>query len=58
MQSLDDFIADLRSDVDKFEADYKRQAALTPEKYPLTFGEGNEGMWYEMFFSFIETGEA
>ncbi len=51
--SLDDFLAELRGEVDAFEKWWREQHAKTPEHYPLEFNKDNEGMWTEQFVYFI-----
>ena len=55
--SLDKFIAELRTDVDRFEAAYRARVAENPEHYPLEMEEGNEGLWLEFFSDFVRGGE-
>lgn len=56
-QSIDDFMAELRADVDKFETDYRKKAEENPEHYPLEMKDGNEGMWFECFLTYAQTGQ-
>ncbi|MFP3637889.1 hypothetical protein [Paraburkholderia sp. SIMBA_054] len=57
-QSLESFLAELRTDVDRFEKAYRAKVAEIPEHYPLTMVDGNEGLWFEFFTTFVTTGEA
>lgn len=56
-KSLDDFMAELRTNAEKFEAAYRAKAAATPELYPLSIPDDNAGLWLEFFIGFVETGE-
>jgi hypothetical protein len=51
-QSLDEFIADLKEDIKKFEADYRKHHAVEPDHYPLEFPLNNSGLWFEFFTDF------
>lgn len=55
--SLDEFMTELRTKVDQFEADYRQEASENPEQYPLTMENGNEGLWIEFFFDFFQRCE-
>jgi hypothetical protein len=57
-QSLDSFLAEIRKDVDRFEQAYRAKVAENPEHYPLELDSGNEGLWLELFMTFVTTGEA
>lgn len=56
-QTLDSFMAELRADADKFEAAYRKKAEENPEYYPLEMRSGNEGMWFEFFMTYAQSGE-
>lgn len=50
-------MAELRADADKFEAAYRKKAEENPEYYPLEMRSGNEGMWFEFFMTYAQSGE-
>lgn len=55
-QSLDEFMAEIKSDVVKFEAAYRAKAMANPEHYPLTLQANNKGLWFEFFMTFCTDG--
>ncbi|MCW5156385.1 MULTISPECIES: hypothetical protein [Burkholderia cepacia complex] len=56
-QSLDQFVAEVQKDITGFAAAYKKKAEEMPELYPLTIEDGNEGMWFEFFQIYCQSGE-
>lgn len=55
-QSLDEFMAEIKDDVAKFEAAYRAKAMANPEHYPLTLQANNKGLWFEFFMIFCTDG--
>lgn len=53
---LTDFAAEIRRDIDAFEAAYRAKAAANPEQYPLTLPADQEGLWFEFFLYYCQTG--
>ena len=47
--SLDQFLAELRADVDRFESTWRQEHEKDPEAFPLIFPEENAGGWWEQF---------
>lgn len=48
-QTLTDFIAEMRQDLELFEKAYNASHRLNPEHYPLEMADGQEGLWFEFF---------
>lgn len=55
--SLEQFVAELKIDIEKFEAAYRAKHEKNPEHYPLALTEDNEGLWFEFFITYCQTGE-
>lgn len=55
-QSLDQFVDEIRADIEKFAADYRRQHAVNPDHFPLVMPEDNAGVWLEFFVDFMTSG--
>ena len=56
--SLDEFMKELRANVDGFESAYRKNVEAKPDHYPLILQDGNEGLWQEFFYQYMQTGEA
>lgn len=52
---LTEFAAEIRRDIDAFEAAYRAKAEASPEIYPLTLPAGQE-VWFEFFLDYRQTG--
>lgn len=52
--TLEEFIAEMKKDIDKFEVNWRKQNVAKPEHWPM---EMNEGDWYEQFLMFEASGE-
>jgi len=52
--SLDEFLAEMRRDMDTFERSWKKNAEKTPEQWPLKMKPGD---WYDQFIIFESSGE-
>lgn len=52
-QSLDQFVEEVKADIEAFEADYRAHHAKNPEHYPLELGDDNAGLWGEFFIDFM-----
>lgn len=50
--SLDYFIAELKDDIKKFEADYRKHHAEEPDHFPLELPFNDSGLWFEFFTDF------
>lgn len=50
--SLDQFADEVRSSIEAFVADYRKNHEQNPEQYPLELPTGQEGLWYEFFMDF------
>ncbi|HHX6290040.1 TPA: hypothetical protein ACVGJS_003626 [Pseudomonas aeruginosa] len=55
-QSLDQFVEEMKQDLEAFAAQYRKSHAENPEHYPLVLGDDNAGLWLEFFTGFV-TGE-
>lgn len=55
-QSLDQFVEEVRADIEGFAAEYRAQHAANPEHYPLELGDNNAGLWIEFFVDFMTRG--
>jgi hypothetical protein len=51
--NLDQFVTDMKIDIEAFAADYRAEHAVNPEQYPLELGDDNAGLWVEFFMDFI-----
>ena len=51
---FEDFIVELKQDVDEFESYWKENHKADPIGFPMEFGKDNEGMWFEQFIAFFE----
>jgi hypothetical protein len=52
-QSLEQFVAELKANVDEFSIDYLKGNAANPEHYPLELGGDNAGLWFELFIDYV-----
>lgn len=52
-QTLEQFIAEVKVDIEAFAADYRASHAANPEHYPLELGDNNDGLWLEFFTEFM-----
>lgn len=55
-QNLDQFVADIKTDIEAFAADYRARHEENPEHYQLELGDNNSGLWIEFFVDFITRG--
>lgn len=55
-QTLDEFVAELRRDVDAFEKWWREQNSKNPEHFEMSFPEENSGIWFEQFLYFMTEG--
>lgn len=51
--TLDQYVQQLKKDVEEFEAMWRKNHATRPQEWPLSMGEGD---WYEQFLMFESTG--
>jgi hypothetical protein len=56
--SLEDFVEEMKGDIDKFADAWRKKNAENPEYYPMSFGKDNDGMWFESFMTFCQSSEA
>ena len=52
--TIEDFVASIRGDIAKFEANWKAQAKVDPKNWPAVM---NEGDWYDQFLIFEASGD-
>jgi hypothetical protein len=52
-QTLDQFVAEVKRDIEAFAADYRASHAANPEHFPLELGDDNAGVWLEFFMDFM-----
>lgn len=53
--SLDEFLVELKKDVDSFEKTWRDGNKRNSKFYPLELGEENDGLWYEQFITYLST---
>lgn len=51
--SLEEFVTEVKAEIEAFAAEYRAQHAENPEHYPLALGDDNEGLWAEFFMDFM-----
>lgn len=56
-QSLEQFVAEVKADIEGFAADYRAQHAAAPEQYPLELNSDNTGLWLEFFVDYMTSGK-
>lgn len=49
MQTLNEFLKEVREEVDRFERWWRQQHENDPENFPLEMPDGDEGIWWEQF---------
>ena len=52
--SLDQFVADMHEDIEKFKNYYLNNHSLNPEYWPVEMPKDNDGMWFEQFIAYEE----
>ena len=52
MQTLEEFVADLREEVGAFKDFWLEQHKVKPEEWPLHMEDDNEGGWWEQFIAY------
>ena len=57
-QSLDQFAAEVKSDLEGFVAEYRAQHIANPEHYPLELSSDNSGLWLEFFVDYMTRNSA
>lgn len=55
MQSLEQFISEIKKDTIAFEHFWRENNTKNPEMYPMEFITGDEGSWWEQFVIFCES---
>lgn len=55
MQSLEQFMDEMKKDITAFERYWRENNAKNPEMYPMEFIAGDEGSWCEQFVIFCES---
>lgn len=53
--SLDEFLVEIKKDVDSFEKTWRDGNKENPEFYPLELDEENDGLWHEQFIAHLST---
>ena len=51
--TLDQFVADVKSDIEGFANEYRAHHAANPEHYPLELPADNAGLWLEFFVDYM-----
>jgi hypothetical protein len=51
--TLDNFVEEVKVDIEAFAADYRKQHLANPEQFPLELGADNAGLWTEFFMDFM-----
>lgn len=52
--TLDEFVAECLSDVDRFKTMWEAEGKKNPEHFPATLSQGD---WFEQFLTFITNGD-
>jgi hypothetical protein len=52
MKTLDEFIAEVKETLERFEEDWRKNHKENPEHYPLELNEDNAGLWWEFLMTF------
>jgi hypothetical protein len=52
MQSLGQFVAELKEEVAAFEEFWREQHKAKPKEWPLHMEDDNEGGWWEQFIAY------
>lgn len=52
--TLNEFCAEMRKDLDRFEENWKKQQAIEPDKWPNDLGPGD---WYDQLLMFLSQGD-
>ncbi|WP_415913279.1 hypothetical protein [Neptuniibacter sp. QD37_11] len=55
--SLDDAVAELHTEIERFKAYWIKNNELTPEDFPLRFPADNAGAWAEQFLFFFDSDD-
>lgn len=48
-QTLEQFVEEIKADLEVFATEYRKQNAANPEQYPLVLPDENSGLWFEFF---------
>jgi hypothetical protein len=52
---LEDFVDEMKNDIEEFEEWWIEENKKNPEHFPMEFKKNNEGLWLEMFLSWQDT---
>jgi hypothetical protein len=52
--TLDQFVAEMKQDLERFAISWRKQNAKKPEHWPM---EMNVGDWYDQFLMFEQSGD-
>lgn len=52
--TLEDFVAEMKADVDRFATNWRKNHAATPEEWPMQMDGGD---WYDQFLMFESSGD-
>lgn len=56
-QTLQTFVSEVKTDIERFATAYQAKHAENPEQYPLSLSDDNAGLWFEFFIDFCRRGE-
>ena len=56
MKTLEQFVLELRDDMDRFQNHWRDQHKKHPEQWPMEFPDEDAGSWWEQFVAFIDQG--
>lgn len=56
-QKLSEFVAEVKKSIEAFDCDYIAKHAERGDEYPLMMKDGNEGLWFEFFLTYMQSGE-
>lgn len=51
--SLDQFVAEVKADIEAFAERWRKDHAESPETYPMELPDDNAGLWSEFFMEFM-----
>ena len=56
MKTLDQFVLEIKTEIDNFAAEYRAKAEKECDYYPIEFPDENEGLWIEFFIGYLNGG--
>jgi hypothetical protein len=54
--NLDSFVAEIRTDIERFAKFWQDGHRSDPNNFPSAFHTENAGMWFEQFIAFVNHG--